>query len=218
MPMHPATAPADGLRILQEGLARITGGPGAGGAAPFALESVPLTQTMHPIPVYTASLPLLVAGQGLAAAVLIGWQYLLLDESRVVRCADIYPQGSTGQHRFGSLTNAFAEGMEQAIAVAETLDPVKDPQASYELRLLRIPPLFVTSLWLKDLRAAADLFVVVPPAPEPFRPLLDYSEAIFAKMLQDAARRRTATGTASGPRSGGALSMTPGVPQGPATS
>jgi hypothetical protein len=76
-------------------------------------------------------------------------------------------------------------GEEQAQGVAERLPEIQ--QGQYELRALRVPALYLMSLWLKDLQGNEDRFLVLPPVFPPLQALAVYSASDLLPVMQQLA-------------------------------
>src|SRR5262249_43555741 len=89
------------------------------------------------------------------------------------QAAEILSDPGKGGSQFGSLTTGFAAGAERGFETAEHLPEVQ--QHTYEIRALRVPALYLMTLWLKDQQGQQDRFIVLPPAFPPLQPLVAYS-------------------------------------------
>jgi hypothetical protein len=117
---------------------------------------------MRPHPVYELGLDDLAAGKGLGAARRVAWRYLLVANDQLRQAAEIIEDPRGGGSQCGALTTGFVAGAVEAFRIAEQLPEVQ--RGAYEIRALRIPSLYVMSLWLKDLQGNQDRFIVMPPA------------------------------------------------------
>jgi hypothetical protein len=86
-------------------------------------------------------------------------------------------------NRFAQLNNgAFAGATLEEIHKA--VDNRKFQKGSYELRVLGVPALYVTALWLNDLRDKQDVVIPIPPTNELLKPSEVYTPSQFIKMLK----------------------------------
>lgn len=172
-----------GCRVaLEKGLKTLGAGPTP--AAQGHLAAVTNAAAPPPLPVYVLPLDDLAAGKAPKGGTPVAWEYLLVAGGQPVRTAEIHPDLADPQKgfAFAAISAAPAAGVAQAIEVAE-----KDPSIAagrYEMRLVRVPALYVTALWLKDLHGAADWYVIIPPAPEGFQAHAIISASDFLKLLQ----------------------------------
>ncbi len=121
-------------------------------------------QLTEPQQVFTLGLDDLVADRGLAAAKPTGWRYLVQEGDKVLATAETATTGPGGDHVF----SAFNEGRlvasnADAIRTARALPEVS--RGRFELRLLRVPGLYVTALWIHEAQGVGDLLVPLAPSP-----------------------------------------------------
>jgi hypothetical protein len=117
-----------------------------------------------PHDVYTLGLDRLSAGASIRDAEAVGQRFLVVDGDTPVSSAEVTREGGDFQANEGPFVAATLAAIEQA---------EQDPELSdgrYELRLLRIPALYLMALWLKDDEGDGDLVIPLDPAPEPLEP------------------------------------------------
>jgi hypothetical protein len=189
MPVTFPTPPSDSLSALQDGLRNVRAAQQLdprGGS--LALAVAPTAKTMRPHPVYELGLNDLAAGKGIEAARPVAWRYLLVANNQTKQAAEIIPDPLGGGSLFGALTTGFVAGEEEALRVADQLPDVR--QRAYEIRALRVPALYVMSLWLKDTKGNEDRFIVMPPAFAPIKSLLVYTTGDLIAILQSLAAQK----------------------------
>lgn len=187
MPLSFATPPADGTKVLKQGLQELSAASSIGAAAKAPAGA----QVMAPHPVYELGLADLDAGKGLASACLTGWRYLLVAGQNIVQAAELSePPPGGGPLQFNSLTTGHAHSMEAVFEKAENLPEVAGRE--YEIRALRVPALYVMALWLKDLQGDEDRFLLVPPVFSPFNQGAVYNPKDFLQLLHTAASKKLA--------------------------
>src|SRR5215468_6718442 len=122
-------------------------------------------QATAPHTVYELGLGDVAAGAGLDKARPIAQRYLLVQANRPVAAAEIAVARDAPASRFAQLNDGpFVAGTQTAIAEAEQLPAVQ--RGDYELRLLRIPALYVVALWLASTDpSAGDLVIPIAPTP-----------------------------------------------------
>lgn len=117
-----------------------------------------------PHDVYSLGLDQLAAGASLDEARPVGRRFLVMEGERPVASAEVAdPEDGSG---FQANEGPFVAATADAIARAE-----EDPRLAdgrYELRLLRVPALYLMALWLKDEDGGGDLLIPLDPAPPPF--------------------------------------------------
>ena len=179
-----ATEPAGSRSALADGLNALGASPLPSAKAHFA--AVNGASAPPPLPVHVFGLDELAAGRDPRNGLPTSWKYLLVCGSQSVRSADVlaFPNG----FEFASISETEASAINNAVEAAENDQVVS--RGDYELRLARIPALYVTALWLKDVKQGQDRFVVVPPAPEGFAALSIHDGVDFLKLLQAAAKKR----------------------------
>jgi hypothetical protein len=106
----------------------------------------------------------LVAGRGLAAARPTGWLYLVQEGDKVLASAEAVRTGTGDDHVFSAFNEGrFVASTADAIRTARGLPEVR--QDGFELRLLRVPGLYVTALWLHKAQGTGDLLIPLAPSP-----------------------------------------------------
>jgi hypothetical protein len=138
-----------------------------------------------PHDVYTLGLDRLAAGASIQDAAPVGQRFLVVDGDRPVSSAEVTPEGGDFQANEGPFVAATLAAIEQA---------EQDPELSdgrYELRLLRIPALYLMALWLKDEDGDGDVVIPLDPAPEPLEPGRHYRPG---ELMDELARMAEARG------------------------
>ncbi len=142
-----------------------------------------------PHDVYFLSLSDLAGGAFLEAARAVGRRFIVMDGSKPVASAELADdlRGSGFQASEGQLVDSTAAAIDRAEADAQL------GNADYEVRLLRIPALYFTALWLKNEDGrTADVVIPLDPAPAPFEPGRKYAPAEIRSPLAEAARAHVA--------------------------
>ena len=121
-------------------------------------------QLVEPHQVFTLVLHDLVAGRGLEAAKSTGWLYLVQEGDKVLASAEAVRTGTGDEHVFSAFNEGpFVASTADAIRTARGLPEVS--REGFELRLLRVPGLYVTALWLHKAVGTGDLLVPLAPSP-----------------------------------------------------
>jgi hypothetical protein len=186
MPVLFASEPPGCRSALTDGLNALGMAPTPASRAHLA--AVAGSQAPPPLPVYSFPLDDLAPGKDPMGNGPVAWKFLLVIGSQPIRTADVVPAPGGG-YQFASISAAQAPGIDQAILAAEN-SPVL-AKGRYELRLVEVPALYVTALWLKTQRGKADYFIVIPPAPDGFQPYAVTAAPGFRKLLRAAAAQRS---------------------------
>lgn len=142
-----------------------------------------LTTTI-PHPVYDLGVDAIVAGHGLEAATLNGWRYVLEDAGHAFAFAEL---DGAGKEFTSFNTGAFPLALCDALAEAEHLDYVKN--ADWELRVLRVPALYVYAIWLHNDKPEHDLLIPVPRVSYGLVANKPYAPADFLNLLLPPAKQ-----------------------------
>ncbi len=146
----------------------------------------------EPHPVYVATLDDLAAGKLLDAAKQTSWRYLLVQRDEAVAEAELSAaqrgaRGAKGKDlEFVSLTHGpFTAATVEALRAAENLPQVA--KADYELRLLKVPAVYLVALWLHG--GEQDILVPMGDPPGGLKRNKPYSEAGVIRALRDVVAR-----------------------------
>lgn len=108
-----------------------------------------------PHQVFTMGLDDVAAGGGLDRARPVGWRFLIQEDGNAVASAETTP-GQDGTDEVSHFNEGpFVAATDQAMAAVRNLPQLKS--AGFDLRLLRIPALYMMALWLHS--PATDLLV-----------------------------------------------------------
>jgi hypothetical protein len=114
-----------------------------------------------PHQVFTMGLDDVTSGGGLDRAQPAGWRFLIEESGQPIASAEttLFPDGT---HEVSQTTEGpFVAATDKAVKAVRNLPHLE--AGSFELRLLRIPALYVWALWLHA--PATDLLVPVAPSP-----------------------------------------------------
>lgn len=137
----------------------------------------------------------------IAGAVLTGWRYFVMPaNSNAVltgevhrKDADLFVFGRLSRNSFNAIFDVFDHVNQQPESAA----------GSFEARLLYVPGLFLSALWLKEKSAEADpsrrgdIFRPLPNIPKPLEPEY-YPEREFVEQLTEMAKTTRAKNTKTG--------------------
>ncbi|MDJ0597692.1 MAG: hypothetical protein QNJ37_02445 [Crocosphaera sp.] len=173
-----------GLNSLPPGLARSNRGRSF---AETANQEKPGSPHSVQHPVYTVGLQDLV-DSGLNSAKQISWRYLFpkRNEQEDDMAAEVAYDENEDSHNFLNTEESdFVGGTMATLNKARRLDRSK--KYNYELRVLKIPAIYVYVLWLKDEEGNEDLFLPIEPTIEPLSAKEEYSNDEFIEILEKAA-------------------------------
>ncbi|MDP9865779.1 MULTISPECIES: hypothetical protein [Streptosporangium] len=141
-----------------------------------------------PHQVFTIGLDDITSGAGLAAAQPVGWRYLVTAGGEVLASAETAqaPDGTPQPPQFNE--GRFAAATATAVHAARAL-PILE-KAAFELRLLRIPGLYLMALWLHS--PATDLLVPLAPSPIGKEGQIVPPAQLFGDLARQARARSTA--------------------------
>ena len=156
-----------------------------GMAAEMHLEKVSHSE---PHPVFFVPLDALAQGKLLAAATQVSWRYLLVQDDAAIAEAELSAGGRSGAKGarvkpldFLGLTHGpFTRATVDALHAAERLPKVAS--ADYELRLLKIPAVYLMALWLH--RADDDILIPMGNPPGGLKKNRPYSEKAVIRALK----------------------------------
>ncbi|HEV8263174.1 MAG TPA: hypothetical protein VGQ19_20745 [Burkholderiales bacterium] len=141
----------------------------------------------EPHPVYYVPLDALAGGKLLDAATQTSWRYLLVQDDAAVAEAELSVgrRGAKGAAakplEFLGLTHGpFTGATVEALGAAEQLPQVAS--ADYELRLLKIPAVYLAALWLHG--AKDDILIPMGNPPGGLKKNKAYTEAAVIKALR----------------------------------
>ncbi len=185
------TPPGEAERLAQVGVeqvARTARLKTAGGAAltTTASEQVSLSS---PHEMRHVGLDALTEQRPLDASETTGWRYLVEAGGAAVAGAEVATDAYGGEAAFSQLNEGpFVQSTAEAL---RTLDERTETAAgNYEVRMVRVPALYVMALWLEDLDGDQDLVLPLAPAPAYLDTQRMYYEPEFLDALAGPARER----------------------------
>jgi hypothetical protein len=181
MTLHTPELSDSARRRLETGLTGLAQRPGfedrlLAAAAPSQLA------VAAPHDVYVLGLQALADGHGLERAEWVSRRVLVLDGDRPIAAAEL--DDPDGQGGLTTTEGRFAAATAGAVEQAEAWP------GEYELRLLRIPALYLMALWLKDRDGSDDLLVPLEPAPAGLEAGRRHRPDELLERLRDQARSR----------------------------
>jgi hypothetical protein len=195
MPLTLPDPPAGYERVVGDAIRRVdatTGldrpqGPRRAGAPPAAPSATATPAAPHPV--YTLDLhDLLAGGRRLEAAKAAGWHVLVLDDRDRPLAGVEFVADVDGKR-------ALVRGVYRGPAVAALLAALSAAEATpltaggvFSLGLLRVPALYIITLWLR--RGRTNLFLPVAPAPVPLIANRVFGKREFFTVAARLAKRR----------------------------
>lgn len=135
-----------------------------------------------PHDVYTLSLEAIATGAGLDVAEPIGRRCLVLAGEHPIATAELAAAGSTTGGQVTLTEGPFTEATVKAVAAAEALPQIAD--GDHELRLLRIPALYLMAIWLEGPAAHQRLLIPLEPVPAGLEAGVPRSETELLNLLR----------------------------------
>jgi hypothetical protein len=184
--------PKDSVQTLYSSLQKLPVEPVGGNTSLWLRDAKSLQSSIaYPHKVYNLGLQDLVRGNGLKSAHLVSWRYLIRQGNRGTAAAEVNYDELKGGSKFSELNpGSLADG-----TLAEIQKVEQDPELerkSYELRLLRIPALYVTALWLKDTEGSQDVLIPIAPTHPRLSPGKPYSPSQITDALRQPAEKKLA--------------------------
>jgi hypothetical protein len=161
MPLHMPHPPPGLPDTIRSGVRNLAGHPHIStealrGATPDEVD----VSTPHQI--FTMGLDDLAAGRGLDAAWSVGWRYIVEAAGRPISSAETTLAEDGTTHLLSHVNEGpFVGATADAVRAVQARPELQ--AADYELRLLRIPAIYVMALWLHS--EATDLLVPLAPSP-----------------------------------------------------
>jgi hypothetical protein len=166
--------------------------PGSVGAVNLAGIGAALTvENGHPI--FNLDLDRIAAGDGLEGAYETGIRYLLNDErGTAVAAAELRTDDNGTSWQFDQVNaGPFVQATVDTLTQAET--ELGSEDASFNVRLLRIPGLYIMAVWLAPQDSKdTDRIIAINPAPDYIEPGRVYLAADFLAALREPAQSRLA--------------------------
>lgn len=139
-----------------------------------------------PQPIYTSTIDALLDNRLLSDARLTGWQYVLVVNGEADGVAEV--SGTMGEPA-APLSFASMYPREYARAIADTIRHAEGIPGEYDLRMLRVPSLYLLAVWLRS-SFTGDLLLPVPPAPNRLEEEPLFTEPALITALRAFALRR----------------------------
>jgi hypothetical protein len=118
----------------------------------------------QPHQIFSLGLADLASGKGLEAAKPTGWRYLVQSGENALASAETAGTPAGPEHVFSAFNSGrLVASTAEAIRTAQRLPHPK--QGSFEPRLLRVPGLYFTAVWVHDTQGGDDLLIPLEPSP-----------------------------------------------------
>jgi hypothetical protein len=143
-------------------------------------------------PVYNLGLRDLLDGKPLAQRAITSWRFIVQNNNAESTAAETLSGGASGPAAFSSVNaGPFVQGTQDAFA-AVSADPTF-AAGDWEMRLLRIPALFILAVWTHDQSGEGDRLVPIEPAPSYLGAGKTYSWSEFLTAVRPYAEARLKT-------------------------
>jgi hypothetical protein len=192
MPIHLPDAPDQASQVARGQLSLILSSPHAEGEGQLQAMSLAATagnlSLSQPHRVYTATAADVLAGSILSSAKEDSWRYLVFSNGdEAVAAVEVISRDGGAMELAHINEGPFVAGTVEAIAAAA--DRLANDPHDFELRLLRIPSLYLIALWLHA--NDADEVIPIAPAPAGLQAGETIAEAALAAALRPLAEQRT---------------------------
>lgn len=137
------------------------------------------------LPVYNLGLSDITSGHSLSSAVQTGWRSLVGAEAGIYAISDVHTSATTNPVFAQVNTGPFVKGLDEALKVAQSDTHLAANK--YEVRVLVIPALYVTALWLVS--GGEAMVVPVDPCPPYLKANTVISEPEFIKTILPVGRQ-----------------------------
>jgi hypothetical protein len=193
MPMRFPRAPEEAERIARAGVHDVTRAaplPAADAAVPATAGPDQVSLTM-PHVVHGIGLDALAARQPLTDAAPVAWRFLVATAAGPVASTEVALDAAARPTAFTQFNEGpFVQATITAVEAARRWPEVD--RGRYQVRVLRIPALYLVALWLKGLGGSEDLFIPLEPAPDFATAGRPYRAAELGDALAGPARARLA--------------------------
>jgi hypothetical protein len=141
----------------------------------------------EPQPIYTSTIDALLEGRLLKKAYRSGWQYVLVSGEEPQGVIEVTDKPADGPPK----TFDVLRPREYAVAMNEVMLRAEQMKGEYELRILRVPAIYLVVLWLVGGKESR-LLPVVPPSSQVLKNG-NFSERQLTRVLAGLARKRRDT-------------------------
>lgn len=137
-------------------------------------------------PIYTSDIDALLQGTLLAKATPAAWQYVLVAGDELQGVIELTAEkAKAGDPK----TFSVLRPPEYAVILNEAISRAERLEGDYELRILRVPAVSLTAVWLKGNRNDL-LLPLVPPSPQSLRRRVLTAEQLTKELTPLAIQRR----------------------------
>jgi hypothetical protein len=143
-------------------------------------------------PVYNLGLNDILSSKPAAQLALFSWRFIVQGSGPEAVAAETLAKGPSDQAEFSSVNSGpFVAGTTEAFA-AVTKDPAF-AKGDWEMRLLRIPALYIFAVWAHEKSGEGDRLRPVKPAPSFLDPSKTYTWSEFLNTIKAPAEQRLAS-------------------------
>lgn len=186
-----ATPPGDAERLAVDGVTEVTRAATlktAGGASLTTLTPDQVRMT-SPHEVHTIGLDALIEHRPLTESPTVAWRFLVETPAGPVASSEVAADEGGQPTVFAQLNEGpYVASTARMLSDLEGIPEVES--GDYEVRMLKIPGLYVAALWLDDRDGDDDLIIPLDPAPDFLEAGRTYREEEFLAAVEEPARQR----------------------------
>lgn len=190
--------PADTERLAATGISILMRHPQimTSSGAPFAMLTPDEVTLSAPHPVFNLEIPDCLERRPFAQSRHVGWRYLVRANSESIATSEVAVGQDGEPSEFAQLNGGpFVRSTERIFDEVSGIPEVSE--GTYEVRMLRMPALYVMALWLRGIEGHDDLVMPLEPAPSFLNPRHTYHEGEFLDALAGPARERLRVASSS---------------------
>jgi hypothetical protein len=192
MPMRTISPPSEALEAIARAMTPVASPPGEDtgfrARAEHQAEAADRPSAFEQAnPVYLLGLNSMLADRPLDEARLAGWRFLVRTDRQRIVAASV-SQSPNGAFAAAPTLNLSGPNLDSSRQLyAELMRSATSIEADYELRLLRIPALYLWAFWLYSPDRATDRFACIAPTPPAIEPAQLYTFPELIALLRPSA-------------------------------
>lgn len=145
-------------------------------------------RTLKPHPVYTSSIKDVLENRLLAASHQTAWQYILVNGEETYALAEVATNRPERPEGLAYAARYSRENAQWTLDAINAARKTNGSMTSYELRVLRVPPLYFAAVWLHA--AGDDVLFPIQPVPVAIEPNAPVTETAVTELLRPLAEQR----------------------------
>lgn len=179
MPISFGTPPDGGMAQLKDGMGRVDNSQ-IGSSIPRSSDGSDSRSIHQPIKVVEFTLDQVIQGGSEEIEQPVSWLYLISDGDSVYESAEVLIDEEGGSGGFSHVNRG-----ESATSIVTALNVLEDfgvsEEGDFELRILRIPSIYMNALWLRSPTGDDQIY----PFPPVFDPLVAYEKYTLEQLFND---------------------------------